>query len=86
MTQIKVRFAPSPTGFMHIGNTRTAVFNWLLAKKLGIQPKGMYEDTGFGNGTKNAVNYLLKKWGYTENGIAGVNFIKKLTAEIGKKA
>ena len=35
MTQIKVRFAPSPTGFMHIGNTRTAVFNWLLAKKLG---------------------------------------------------
>lgn len=35
MTNIKVRFAPSPTGFMHIGNTRTAVFNWLLAKKLG---------------------------------------------------
>ena len=33
--QIKVRFAPSPTGFMHIGNTRTALFNWLLAKKLG---------------------------------------------------
>ena len=32
---IKVRFAPSPTGFMHIGNTRTALFNWLLAKKLG---------------------------------------------------
>ena len=57
----------------------------LLAKKLGIQPKGMYEDTGFGDGTKNAVNYLLKKWGYTENGIAGVNFIKKLSAEINKK-
>lgn len=35
MTDIKVRFAPSPTGFMHIGNTRTALFNWLLAKKLG---------------------------------------------------
>lgn len=35
MTEIKVRFAPSPTGFMHIGNTRTALFNWLLAKKLG---------------------------------------------------
>ena len=32
---VKVRFAPSPTGFMHIGNTRTALFNWLLAKKLG---------------------------------------------------
>lgn len=34
MSDIKVRFAPSPTGWMHIGNTRTAVFNWLLAKKL----------------------------------------------------
>lgn len=35
MTNMKVRFAPSPTGAMHIGNTRTALFNWLLAKKLG---------------------------------------------------
>lgn len=34
MSNVKVRFAPSPTGWMHIGNTRTAVFNWLLAKKL----------------------------------------------------
>jgi len=35
MSDVKVRFAPSPTGFMHIGNTRTALFNWLWAKKLG---------------------------------------------------
>lgn len=35
MSDIKVRFAPSPTGFMHIGNTRTALFNWLLSTKLG---------------------------------------------------
>ncbi len=35
MSNVKVRFAPSPTGYMHIGNTRTAVFNWLLALKLG---------------------------------------------------
>ena len=35
MNNLKVRFAPSPTGFMHIGNTRTALFNWLWAKKLG---------------------------------------------------
>lgn len=33
--EVKVRFAPSPTGHMHIGNTRTALFNWLLAQKLG---------------------------------------------------
>ena len=35
MNQIKVRFAPSPTGWMHIGNTRTALFNYLWAKKMG---------------------------------------------------
>lgn len=45
MTNIKVRFAPSPTGFMHIGNTRTALFNWLLAKKLGGQFMLRIDDT-----------------------------------------
>ena len=30
---MKVRFAPSPTGFLHIGNVRTALVNWLSAKK-----------------------------------------------------
>lgn len=45
MTNIKVRFAPSPTGFMHIGNTRTALFNWLLAKKLGGEFMLRIDDT-----------------------------------------
>lgn len=35
--QIKVRFAPSPTGNLHVGGARTALFNWLLAKNLGGQ-------------------------------------------------
>ncbi|MEK7698881.1 MAG: glutamate--tRNA ligase family protein, partial [Planctomycetota bacterium] len=30
---IRVRFAPSPTGLLHIGNARMAVFNWLFAKR-----------------------------------------------------
>ena len=30
-----VRFAPSPTGFLHVGNVRTALFNWLFAKRHG---------------------------------------------------
>jgi len=29
------RFAPSPTGFLHVGGARTAIFNWVLAKKEG---------------------------------------------------
>jgi glutamyl-tRNA synthetase len=32
---IRVRFAPSPTGYLHVGGARTALFNWLLARKLG---------------------------------------------------
>ncbi len=33
--KVRVRFAPSPTGFLHVGNARTALFNWLLARNLG---------------------------------------------------
>ena len=32
---VRVRFAPSPTGHLHIGGARTALFNWLLARKEG---------------------------------------------------
>lgn len=45
MTHIKVRFAPSPTGYMHIGNTRTALFNWLWAKKMGGEYMLRIDDT-----------------------------------------
>ena len=33
MDQVIVRFAPSPTGYLHIGGARTALYNWLFAKK-----------------------------------------------------
>jgi len=33
MSRIRVRFAPSPTGFLHVGGARTAIFNWLLARR-----------------------------------------------------
>ena len=32
MNEIRVRFAPSPTGYLHIGGARTALFNWLFAR------------------------------------------------------
>ena len=32
---VRVRFAPSPTGFLHVGGARTALFNWLFAKRHG---------------------------------------------------
>ena len=34
---VRTRFAPSPTGFLHIGGVRTALFNWLFARKHGGQ-------------------------------------------------
>lgn len=33
--QVRVRFAPSPTGNLHVGGARTALFNWLYAKRTG---------------------------------------------------
>lgn len=35
MSLVRVRFAPSPTGFIHVGNARTALFNWLMARQQG---------------------------------------------------
>jgi glutamyl-tRNA synthetase len=35
MSQVRVRFAPSPTGYLHVGGARTALFNWLYARKVG---------------------------------------------------
>lgn len=36
MNEIRVRFAPSPTGYLHIGGARTALFNWLFAAKTAV--------------------------------------------------
>src|SRR3989338_6898793 len=43
--EIRVRFAPSPTGFLHIGNIRTFVFNWLFAKQNKGKIVLRFEDT-----------------------------------------
>lgn len=42
---LRVRFAPSPTGFLHVGGARTALFNWLYARKLGGKMLLRVEDT-----------------------------------------
>ncbi|RWX46974.1 tRNA synthetases class I (E and Q), catalytic domain [Candidatus Electrothrix communis] len=36
MTEVRVRFPPSPTGYLHIGSARTALLNWLWAKKITV--------------------------------------------------
>ncbi|HSA60973.1 MAG TPA: glutamate--tRNA ligase [Nitrospiraceae bacterium] len=64
MTQVRVRFAPSPTGFLHIGGVRTALFNWLFAR----QQNGVFilriEDTDQSRSTDESIQAILDgmKW------------------------
>ena len=44
-TPVRVRFAPSPTGHLHVGNARTALFNWLFARQKGGTMVLRIEDT-----------------------------------------
>ncbi len=65
MTQpIVTRFAPSPTGFLHIGGARTALFNWLYARGRGGKMLLRIEDTDRERSTKEAIDAILEglKW------------------------
>ncbi|MBM4125937.1 MAG: glutamate--tRNA ligase [Nitrospira sp.] len=60
MTQVRVRFAPSPTGFLHIGGVRTALFNWLFAR----QQQGKFilriEDTDQNRSTDESIQAIIE--------------------------
>jgi glutamyl-tRNA synthetase len=61
---IKVRFAPSPTGFLHIGGVRTALFNWLFARHHGGKFVLRIEDTDHERSTEESITEILEsmKW------------------------
>ncbi|MGC8778648.1 MAG: glutamate--tRNA ligase [Candidatus Caldatribacteriaceae bacterium] len=60
MSEVRVRFAPSPTGFLHLGGARTALFNWAFARKM----KGTFilriEDTDVVRSTEESVEVILE--------------------------
>ena len=60
MTLVRVRFAPSPTGFLHIGGVRTALFNWLYAR----QQQGVFilriEDTDQSRSTDESIGAIIE--------------------------
>lgn len=64
MSEVRVRFAPSPTGFLHVGNARTALFNWLYAKATGGTLILRIEDTDQKRSTKEATDLAIRslKW------------------------
>jgi glutamyl-tRNA synthetase len=61
---VVTRFAPSPTGFLHIGGGRTALFNWLYARRHGGKMLLRIEDTDRERSTKEAIDAILDglKW------------------------
>ncbi|MFM1943005.1 MAG: hypothetical protein RI897_1987 [Verrucomicrobiota bacterium] len=59
-SEIRVRFAPSPTGFLHIGGARTALFNWLYARHHGGKFVLRIEDTDASRNTDEAVQVILR--------------------------
>jgi glutamyl-tRNA synthetase len=56
---VRVRFAPSPTGYLHIGGARTALFNWLYARHTGGEFILRIEDTDTARNTREAVDVII---------------------------
>ena len=57
---IKTRFAPSPTGYLHVGGARTALFSWLYARKHGGRFVLRIEDTDLQRSSQESVNAILE--------------------------
>src|ERR1044071_3884975 len=57
---VRVRFAPSPTGYLHIGAARTALFNWLYARQTGGKFLLRIEDTDLQRSTDESTRSILE--------------------------
>src|SRR4030066_2485200 len=62
--EVRVRFAPSPTGYLHIGSARTSFFNWLYARKTGGKFILRIEDTDIARHQEETIDIILNslKW------------------------
>ncbi len=58
--KVRTRFAPSPTGYLHIGGARTALFSWLFARKHGGEFVLRIEDTDLERSTEESVNAIFE--------------------------
>jgi glutamyl-tRNA synthetase len=57
---VRVRFAPSPTGYLHIGAARSALFNWLYARKTGGKFLLRIEDTDLQRSTEESTRSIIE--------------------------
>ncbi len=60
MTDVRVRFPPSPTGYLHIGGARTALYNWLFAKKHNGKLILRIEDTDADRSTQESIDGIIE--------------------------
>ena len=60
MTQVRTRFAPSPTGFIHLGNIRSALYPWAFARSTGGDFILRIEDTDLDRSTQAAVDVIIE--------------------------
>ncbi|MBU2598664.1 MAG: glutamate--tRNA ligase, partial [Actinobacteria bacterium] len=77
--KVRVRFAPSPTGYLHVGHARTAIYNWLLAKKHGGKFILRIEDTDVKRLFSGAIEGILESmsWlgiNWDEGPVVGGNY------------
>ena len=61
ISMLRVRFAPSPTGFLHIGSARTFIFNWLYARHNGGTMILRIDDTDVGRNTEASAQFHLRR-------------------------
>jgi len=60
LSHVRVRFAPSPTGYLHVGGARTALFNWLFARKHGGTFILRIEDTDLERSSKEVIEAIIE--------------------------
>src|SRR6056300_786816 len=60
MSEVRLRFPPSPTGYLHIGGARTAIYNWLYARKHGGKLILRIEDTDAERSTQESIEGIIE--------------------------
>src|SRR3989344_2992719 len=77
MTQVRVRFAPSPTGFLHVGGVRTALFDFLFARKHKGEFLLRIEDTDqtrYVEGAVDQIKQALERYGLVPDNFDAIIF------------
>ena len=70
---VRVRFAPSPTGYLHIGGARTALFNWLFAKRHNGTFILRIDDTDEHRSTESSMKQIYESLKWAKN--LGLNYL-----------